>query len=334
MFRLFRAARRLKELGILGMNRRNTECILDHNPRALFPIVDDKLRMRDLCERIGVPTPKVYGSITYHSMLRNLSEHLADRDDFVIKPNRGSAGRGVLVIVGRAGNVSDRSSGDYLRHNGERLPLEQIRQHLSDILSGMYSLGGRPDQAILQQRVRLHPAFQPIAYKGIPDIRVILYRNEPAMAMLRLPTKASNGRANLHQGGIGTGVDLDTGLTNHAVLRNRFVECHPDTGVPVVGMQVPFWHEVLDMSRRIAQDVGLGYIGVDIVVDAEEGPMLLEANARPGLAIQIANARGLLPRLQEIDALANQPRSDDREPEEEREERIIIGTIGPRRKSA
>src|SRR5438445_4720631 len=103
MFWLFGAARRLKDLGILGMNRRNAACILDHNPRALFPLVDDKLRMRDLCVRIGVPTPEVYREVGFHSMLRHLPEHLGPLDDFVIKPNRGSAGRGVLVITGRAG---------------------------------------------------------------------------------------------------------------------------------------------------------------------------------------------------------------------------------------
>jgi alpha-L-glutamate ligase-like protein len=321
MFWLFRSARRLRELGILGMNRRNAECIADHNSRALFPLVDDKLRMRDLCVRIGVPTPEVYASIGYHSMLRDLPRHLGDRDDFVVKPNRGSAGRGVLVLTGKTGE-------DFVRHNGERLRLDQLRQHLSDILSGMYSLGGRPDSAIIQQRVRLHADFEPIAYKGIPDIRVVLYRNEPAMAMLRLPTRASNGRANLHQGGIGTGVDLDTGVTNHAVLRNRFVERHPDTGVPVVGMQVPFWREVLEMSCKVAREVGLGYIGVDIVVDAGRGPMLLEANARPGLAIQIANARGLVARLRAIDALTESQQDDDDRP-------AVIGKIGPGlRKSA
>lgn len=309
------AARRLRELGILGMNRRNAAYILDHNPRAMYPLVDDKLRMRDLCERIGVPTPAVYGTISYHSMLRRLAEHLGERDDFVIKPNRGSAGRGVLVIVGR-------QEQRYLRHNGEWLGLEPIRQHLSGILSGIYSLGGRPDSAILQQRVRLHPIFEPIAYKGIPDVRVILYRHEPAMAMLRLPTKASNGRANLHQGGIGTGIDLHSGLTHHAVQRNRAMLAHPDTGVPVVGLRVPYWDEVLDMSRRVAEAVGLGYIGVDIVIDAEHGPMLLEANARPGLAIQIANGQGLLPRLQEIDELKKRPRDT------EIEEPAIIGRIG------
>jgi alpha-L-glutamate ligase-like protein len=292
-------ARRLKKLGILGMNRRNAACILDHNPRERFPIVDDKLRMRALCQRIGVPTPAVYATVSAHSELRRLPQLLGERSDFVIKPNRGSAGRGVLVLLGREDN-------SYLRHNGERLRPEQIRQHVSDILSGMYSLGGRPDQAMIQQRVLIHPAFEPIAYKGIPDIRVVLYRNEPAMAMLRLPTKESNGRANLHQGGIGTGIDLDTGRTNHSVQRNRMVECHPDTGAALTGTLVPYWKRVLEMSKRVAEAVGLGYVGVDIVIDANEGPLLLEANARPGLAIQIANARGLLPRLREIDLLSEQ----------------------------
>lgn len=299
MFWLFKAARRLRELGILGMNRRNAACILDHNPRSLFPLVDDKLRLARLCQRIGVPTPEVYAEVSSYSMLRRLPQLLGARADFVIKPNRGSAGRGVLVVVGRDGN-------DYLRHNGEKIRPDSLRQHCSDILSGMYSLGGQPDSAIVQQRIHLHPAFASITYKGIPDVRVILYRNEPAMAMLRLPTKMSNGRANLHQGGIGTGIDLDSGITHHAVQRNRFIEHHPDTGRPVVGMQVPYWEEVLEMSRRVARAVSLGYLGVDIVVDEDAGPMLLEANARPGLAIQIANGRGLLPRLQAIDALLDQ----------------------------
>ena len=99
---LFSAARRLRELGILGMNRRNAACILDHNPRAKYPLVDDKLRMHRLCREIGVPTPEVYAEIASYSMLRKLPALLAGRYDFVIKPNRGSAGRGVLVVTGRA----------------------------------------------------------------------------------------------------------------------------------------------------------------------------------------------------------------------------------------
>jgi alpha-L-glutamate ligase-like protein len=294
MFWIFRAAKRLRELGILGMNRRNAAYILDHNPRAKFPLVDDKLRMHDLCRQIGVPTPRVHAAISTHSTLRRLPEVLGERADFVVKPNQGSAGRGVLVLVGRQGQ-------DYLRSSGERLTPDALRQHLSDVLSGMYSLGGRPDQALIQQRIRLHPEFEAVAYRGIPDVRVIVYRNEPAMAMLRLPTKQSGGRANLHQGGIGAGIDLAGGVTHHAVQHNRLVTTHPDTQVPVVGLRVPFWDRILAMSKAVAGAVGLGYVGVDIVVDASEGPMLLEANARPGLAIQIANGRGLAPALEAID---------------------------------
>jgi alpha-L-glutamate ligase-like protein len=309
MFWLIRAARQLRERGILGMNRRNAAYILDHNPRRLYPLVDDKMRMRDLCVRIGVPTPEIYGEIKCYAELRRFQEFLGREDDFVVKPSNGSAGRGVLVIMGR-------NSEGYLRHSGEVLPPDKLRQHLSAILSGMYSLGGRPDRALIQQRVRLHPAFAPLSYKGIPDLRIIVYRNEPAMAMLRLPTKASNGRANLHQGGLGAGVGLEDGRTNHAVQRNRSILRHPDTGASVVGMRVPYWKHVLDMSRRVSEAVGLGYLGVDIVVDADQGPMLLEANARPGLAIQIANNRGLLPRLLDIDRQLDQREEEVAEPRE------------------
>ncbi len=286
--------RRLRKLGILGMNRRNAVCILDLNPRSAFPLVDSKLKMRNLCRKIGVPTPDIYGLVPTHSALHRMPVLLEGRKDFVIKPNRGAGGRGILVIAGRDGER-------FLRHNGQRLDLGDLRQHTAAIISGLFSLGGNPDQALLQQRVLPHPKLESISYQGLADLRIIVYRKVPAMAMLRLPTRASDGRANLHQGGIGAGVDLATGLTTRAVLRNRLAQRHPDTDTPVVGFQVPCWPEVLDMARKVANEVGLGYLGVDIVLDRDHGPLLLEANARPGLAIQIANGRGLLERFAEID---------------------------------
>jgi glutathione synthase/RimK-type ligase-like ATP-grasp enzyme len=53
---------------------------------------------------------------------------------------------------------------------------------------------------------------------------------------------------------------------------------------------------------KLADALELGYIGVDFVLDAALGPVVLEANARPGLNIQVANRRGLLPRLALVDA--------------------------------
>jgi alpha-L-glutamate ligase-like protein len=287
-------AQRLRERGILGMNRRNAEYILAHNSPASIALVDDKLRVHRLCLGVGVPTPEIFAAVRHTSALRNLTDALARWNDFVIKPARGSGGRGVLVITGQ-------TDGCYRRTNRELLPPAAIMDHLTDVLSGMHSLGGRPDVAMVQQRIGLHPALAPLVADGIPDIRIIVYRGEPAMAMLRLPTRASAGRANLHQGGLGVGIELQSGVTHHAVQSTRNIRRHPDTGAELIGFRVPKWNELLEMSRRVASAVGLGYLGVDIVLDPERGPLLLEANARPGLAIQHANAAGLLSALRAID---------------------------------
>ena len=276
------------------MNCRNTECILDHNPRFNYPLVDDKRRMHDLCRSIGVLTPDLYGMIPSHSTLRQLPRLVAERESFVIKPNCGAGGRGVMVIARTEAE-------SFIKQNGQRLSMSDLTQHVSGIISGLFSLGGRPDKALLQQRVIHHAEFDRISYQGTADARIVVYRELPLMAMLRLPTKLSGGRANLHQGAIGVGVDLVSGRTIHAVLRNRAVRQHPDTGTSVIGFHVPFWAQILDIAARVSRATGLGYVGVDLVIDHKQGPMVLEANARPGLAIQIANRSGLVPRLEMID---------------------------------
>jgi len=285
--------RRLRARGVLGMNARNAGAILDHNPRVLYPLVDDKLNFLRLCDRVGAPTPAVYAVLEKNGHLRNLGPVLSANPDCVIKPVRGSSGRGVVLLTGAI-------AGGFRRHNGATSTLDELRRHVSDVLSGLYSLGGRPDRAMVQERLRTHPAFERISYRGTPDVRVILYRGAPAMAMLRLPTLESNGRANLHQGGVGVGVDLETGRTTRAVWGGRLVRRHPDTGEPLAGRPIPDWRDVLTIARKVARATGLGFVGVDVVPDLA-GPVILEANARPGLAIQSANGLGLRAILDRID---------------------------------
>ena len=113
------------------------------------------------------------------------------------------------------------------------------------------------------------------------------------MGMVRIPTLASGGRANLHQGGIGVAMNLATGVTFRAVSRGESVLRHPETGGALIGRQLPHWEQTLEVARLAAASVPLGYVGVDIVVDAVRGPLVLELNARPGLEIQNINGRGL-----------------------------------------
>ena len=284
----------LHRAGVMGMNRRNYDYVQRCNPRKLYPLVDDKLITKDLCREAGVPIPELIGAIRHHYELRHISDIIGDAESFVVKPASGSQGNGILVIRGRR----DES---FVRSNGEILDEEDITYHASEILSGLFSLGGQADSVIIEECLRVHPDLARVASGGVPDLRLLVYRGVPVLAMLRLPTDRSAGRANLHQGAIGAGVDLATGRTSAAILSNRYIETHPDTGHRVVGIDVPGFESLLDIGVRISDRTGLGYLGVDLVIDAERGPVVLELNARPGLAIQLANRAGLLPRLEAVD---------------------------------
>lgn len=289
-----RLGRALRRAGVLGINARNVLYIQRRNPRRFYPVVDDKLRTKRLCARAGVPTPRLLGAIEHHFELRRLDDIAARNDAFVVKPSRGAMGNGIIVIDGRDGDA-------FLRSGGRRVTLEDIRFHAAEILSGLYALAGHLDQVLVEERLEVHPAMAEVSSGGVPDVRVVVYRGVPAMSMVRLPTTASAGRANLHQGAVGVGVDLATGRTVHAILAGRPVHEHPDTGLSVLGLRVPSFAEVLRIAVEVGGLTGLGYLGVDVVVDARRGPVVLEANARPGLAVQLANGAGLAPRLDEIE---------------------------------
>lgn len=291
---MFALARKLKERGVLGLNRRNAEYTLWHNPRHLYPLVDDKLTTKRLAEKAGIAVPKLYAVIEIERQIRNLPQLLEPYQDFVIKPAQGSGGDGIVVISGRR---KER----YRKISGQLVEQEALDHHVSNILSGLYSLGGHPDKALIEYRVQFDPIFEPISYQGVPDIRIIVFLGVPVMAMVRLPTKMSDGKANLHQGAIGAGIDLATGKTLSAVWNNEIITEHPDTENPVQGVQIPSWDTLLNIAARSYELTGLGYQGVDIVLDRDQGPLILELNARPGLNIQIANQAGLLPRLKLVE---------------------------------
>jgi alpha-L-glutamate ligase-like protein len=288
--------RALRAKGVLGINARNRDYIYPHNPRSLYPRVDDKVVTKAFAIEAGVRVPEQYAVLEHqghYNVLRAVAER---RNEFVIKPTRGSGGGGILVIGGRGGAGLRKASGDIIAW-------EDLRFHVNNIFGGLYSLGGGSDRVLVEQRLHTHSAFDTLAYKGVPDVRVIVFRGVPIAAMVRLPTSLSDGRANLHMGGVGAGIDLGTGMTTHAVCKGEAIDLHPDFETPLAGFEVPYWREVLELSARLGATIGLGYVGVDIVIDERMGATLLELNARPGIAIQIANGVGLSHRLRRVRAL-------------------------------
>lgn len=301
---------RLREAGIMGMNERNGRYISHYNPRRLYPLVDDKLTTKSLAIAAGIAVPQLYETVTCEHEIRDLSAKLAQHDSFVVKPAQGAGGDGIIVITGRQG-------GNYVRASGVPISEDALAHHISNILSGMFSLGGIPDRAMVEYCVQFDPAFAPISFQGVPDIRTLVFRGVPVAAMLRLPTRESDGKANLHQGAVGAGIELATGLTKHGVMNSKPVTHHPDSGNALTNFSVPNWPQVLLLAARCYELAELGYLGVDIVLDRHLGPLVLELNARPGLAIQLANQRGLSPILRTISALQHIPADPD--------ERVALG---------
>ncbi|GIX31199.1 MAG: alpha-L-glutamate ligase-like protein [Porticoccaceae bacterium] len=295
-FNPFTTVRRLKERGILGMNARNVAYIARYNPRRFYPLVDDKLKTKEAARRHGIRVPELYGVIRYTGDLAGLPALLEPLEGFAVKPLRGSGGKGIIIISGRTGR-------DFVKPSGKVVTLADIRHDIANILSGVYSLGGRPDTAVIEQLVRGLPYLLEYSFEGLPDIRVIVFKGFPVMAMMRCPTRRSDGKANLHQGAVGVGIDICSGRAIRAVQKDYLVSRHPDTGREFSDLAVPQWNEILLLAAKCYEMTGLGYLGCDFVVDEQRGPMILELNARPGLAIQIANGIGLRRRLELVERL-------------------------------
>lgn len=304
----FISPKRLNDLGILGMNKRNVSYISRYNQRSLYPLVDNKLKTKAILEQAGIMTPKLIGAIESQYDVSKLESLLHGQSGFAIKPAKGSGGKGIVVL-------SRNSEGQLIKPSGAVLSLADLQRHVSNILSGLFSLGGGTDIALVEELIEFDQNLGGYSYEGVPDIRVIVCRGYPVMAMIRLSTSASDGKANLHQGAVGVGLDIATGKPLNAIQFGEEIARHPDTGKNLSELEIPNWDVLLTLAARCFEVSGLGYLGTDIVLDKRHGPMLLELNARPGLAIQVANGTGLLPRLRKIDALSVQ---DTRLPAQER----------------
>ena len=223
--------------------------------------------------------------------------------NIVIKPESGYGGEGIIIIRKRG-----KWAGEWQKMNGEVMTSNDLTLHCQEILAGKYSLHTMPDTVLVEERIKIHPLFLALTKSGTPDIRVIVYNNVPVMAMFRIPTEKSGGKANLHQGAIGLGLDLATGITTFGIENGESIYRIYDYGKKkkrkVNGIKIPFWREILETAINCQKAIpSLGFIGVDVVLDKEKGPMVLEVNARPGLSIQVCNKAGLKLRMEKVDEI-------------------------------
>lgn len=282
---------------ILGINARSAEYLV-LNKKDSRKIADSKSLTKQFFERSKIPNPKTLGMFSSIGDIENFDYRKLD-EGFVVKPVEGLGGEGILVV-----KKASKKENEWIMMDGSRLKLADLKLHIRDTIEGRFSRNNLADTALVEERVKIHPVFSKIAVGGTPDVRVIVFNRVPVMAMLRVPTAESKGKSNLHQGAIGLGLDIATGITTYGVYKNTPIKYFPNTTKKVNGIAVPFWTKVLETAVKIQfKRPGLAYFGCDILIDKEKGPVVIEINDQPGLSIQLANRAGLRRRLERVEGL-------------------------------
>jgi len=295
-----------KSRDILGKNERNLKYVKASFIEKERTIIDNKLKTKKLLKKEGIPVSKTLKIIKNPKGLRNIRWGSLPKT-FVIKANRGTLGRGILVVFGKRkkGETRRLETKRWIRADGKPITVDDIKNHILKTLKGEFSIGkGKfTDTAFIEERIKIHPDLKPYCERGVPDIRAIVYNKIPVMAELRLPTPESKGKANLSQGGIGIGIDMSTGSTTaHGVWHKKLIDRLPGKKkLPLAGIKIPFWKQILELSVKTQEVVNINYLGVDIAIDRERGPVVIEVNTRPGLGIQVANLAPLKPRLERVE---------------------------------
>lgn len=276
------------------MNARNQLYTSQNSARAKR-FGTSKYATKVLLENKGIPTAKVFGILGTKEDINEFPWQTMEKN-FVIKPSNGNAGKGIMIFKRQEADLEH-----WVDTVGRRVSLDEIKLHCNDILEGQYSTYGATPHVIVEERVPIHSKLLKYAYKGTPDIRVIVFNSVPVMAMLRLPTAGSEGRANLHQGAIGVGIDMFSGVTTYGVTGNgKPLSVVPDSKRKINGIKIPNWTQLLKVAVTAATAAELVFCGVDLFLHEEKGPLVVELNANPGLSIQLANHAGLRRRLERV----------------------------------
>jgi alpha-L-glutamate ligase-like protein len=280
--------------GILGLNARNLLYLSPYNRDKSIEIADNKLKAKAFLSAREIPVPKLMGSITNKEELYKFNFNKLG-NEFVVKPNYGYGGQGIIPISGKVDQ-------HFIGPRERLYSRDDLIEHIKDILQGQFSLSERPDTAFFEKLIISDDIIGKYSYGGLPDIRIIVHNLVPVMAMLRLPTKESEGKANLHQGAIGAGIDLAKGEITHLLQKGKIIDQLPGGG-NLKGVKIPFWDDVLRIACKCQLASNLGYMGADIAIDRQQGPVLLEINARAGIGIQLANMAPLRKRLEKLEGL-------------------------------
>ena len=121
---------------------------------------------------------------------------------------------------------------------------------------------------------------------SVNTLRLVTITNDKGVHIMARVVRMGNGINfvdNFHSGGMYTVFDENGIITKPAIDREgNIYNYHPVTGEKIVGFQIPFYKEAIELVKEASQVVPqIKYIGFDVAL-LEDGPVLIEGNHLPG----------------------------------------------------
>ncbi|MCF6351460.1 MAG: hexapeptide transferase [Cyclobacteriaceae bacterium] len=227
---------------------------LKMNPKSTRSVLEDKLKFKEVYKPfIKHQTISLVEAKKNSESLNALIQY---HDKIVLKHSNGQCGVGIQVL------------------DTEILTPEKIINTLEQSGNDM-----------VESYIEQHPDLANLSDTGLNTVRVITQldiKNQVHLLGARLRITVNSVVDNLAAGNLAAPINLDTGIiTGPAVYSDITKEeeyNHPITGVSIKSFQIPFWSEIIELTKNAALlRVENRSIGWDVAVQAN-GPSLLEGN--------------------------------------------------------
>ncbi|MCX6807778.1 MAG: DUF1704 domain-containing protein [Patescibacteria group bacterium] len=287
---------------ILGANSNFLDFVYPVRSQQDFSWIKNRSKIKAWLQARGIFMPKTL------LIVKNISD--LDRLNFDILPQKFIIRK--VFNNGRDDNILTLSSigaNAWLDSRKRLWKPEDIKQHILDILDGGFSKSGLPDIACIEQRPELDKFFARLGQDGLPVIKIIVYRNVPLMAMLKLaPPAIVNNKFGLRQNEILIGIDIATGETTNLFTNSVFdhkkeILTLPWSGRVVRGLEIPMWQDILLLASQVQSLINANYLTVEISLDAKNGPVVCGLSIDSDLDVQLANHSSLRERLDKVKGL-------------------------------
>lgn len=244
--------------------------------------LSDKYVQKTLIHGFGLPTSKLITSIGEIYEIRTqgqLNSFLDEvNSDIALKPIDGAGGERILVLSRRLGH--------FLAGN-KQYSNEMIWNHVRRNLKGGF---------LVEERVKNAASLSTIYPLSLNTFRVVTIKTKDQIWHLGgcvLKFGSGGSQVDNSEDDIQVAVD-ENGMTVSAYWRDKAITHHPDTGMPLVGIELEEYKEIIGLALKASEKFCfMGTIGWDIAL-SDRGPLIIEGNTKWSTEYQIPMGRGYI----------------------------------------